>query len=349
MDEQTYWQAVLDRNTDYDDLFVYAVKSTKIYCRPTCPSRRPMRDNVQFFSDCQSAEGAGYRPCKRCHPHHDALAPQWVTDLCRHLEEAETIPTLDTMSNMVNLSPYHLQRMFKRVVGVSPRQYADAHRQNRLKALLKETPTVTEAVYGAGYNGSSMVYEHTNAMLGMSPIHYRDGGVAMSIRYAITQCDLGYLLVAITPKGICKISLGESEAELEADLATEFPHTIPQRDDDDLGEWINSVLAFIGGEKTRIDLPLDIRATSFQRTVWEALRKIPYGATWSYDELADHIGKPTASRAVARACATNPVALAIPCHRVVRKNGDLAGYRWGIGRKRAILQTEHDYFVTGSE
>ncbi|MCU0481794.1 MAG: bifunctional DNA-binding transcriptional regulator/O6-methylguanine-DNA methyltransferase Ada [Anaerolineae bacterium] len=353
MNEQAYWEAVQNRDSAYDNVFVYAVKTTGIFCRPTCPSRRPFRENVAFFDTPDDAQNAGYRPCERCHPTQDAIPDPHlplITEICRYLEtEHERIPTLDELGEKFNMSPYHLQRVFKRLVGISPRQYADSYRQGRLKSALKNGATATDAVYDAGYNTSSQVYEQTHQLLGMTPIHYRNGADNMTITYAIVPCSLGYILVAMTAGGVCKIALGDSEGELGADLHMEFPRATMTRDDEKLTSAVHQLLAYLDGEQASLALPLDIIATSFQRRVWEILRQIPYGETRSYDEVAVMLGQPTASRAVARACATNPVALAIPCHRVVRKNGDLAGYRWGINRKRIILQTEHDYIATGGE
>ncbi len=349
MDENRFWDAVQNRDSAYNTVFVYAVKTTGIFCRPTCPSRRPFRENVEFFDTPHDAQSAGYRPCERCHPATENIPDPHlplVTEICRYLEgDHDHLPTLDELGEKFTLSPYHLQRIFKRIVGVSPRQYADAYRQGRLKNALKNGANATDAVYDAGYTASSQVYNQADNILGMTPIHYRNGGDSITITYSIIPCELGYLLVAMTPRGVCKISLGDSEELLYADLQVEFPRADITRDNDKLMPAMTQLLAYLDGEGHQLMLPLDIHATSFQRRVWEVLRGIPYGQTRSYDDIAHALGQPTASRAVARACATNPVALAIPCHRVVRKNGDLAGYRWGIQRKRAILQAEHDHSI----
>jgi AraC family transcriptional regulator of adaptative response/methylated-DNA-[protein]-cysteine methyltransferase len=341
MHDHERWQAVLDRNQDYDGQFVFAVHTTGIYCRPSCPSRRPRRENVQFFALPNQAEQAGFRPCRRCQPDqagrdepHQALIQQ----ICRVLDEAgEHIPTLDELGQQFHLSPYHLQRTFKRLVGVTPRQYAAARRLDRFKAHLKEGETVTEAVYEAGYPSSSSAYEQT---LGMTPAHYRRRGQGLDITYAITPCALGWLLVAATGRGVCAVRLGDSEAELETLLAEEFPDAALERGD--LDQEVAALLDYLSGTQPRLDLPLDVQATAFQRRVWDVLRTIPYGSTRSYQEVAEALGQPSAVRAVARACATNPAALVIPCHRVVRADGSLAGYRWGIARKQALLAMESD-------
>lgn len=346
MRESEYWQAVENRDATYDGKFVVAVRTTGIYCRPTCPARRPLRKNVEFFSACTDAEAAGYRPCKRCKPRSqpttDPYAEQ-VTAICRYLEQPhDPPPTLDDLGRLFHLSPTHLQRVFKRVVGISPRQYADAYRQNRLRELLRERGTVTDALYDAGYTASSQVYEGTGDLFGMTPVHYRRGAPATEIRYAIVTCDLGFLLAAATERGVCKIGLSDDPAALEDDLRREFPQAELVADETKLAYATAAISAFIAGEQPALDLPLDIRATAFQRRVWEALRQIPYGEMRSYEELAAMIEQPGAARAVAGACAKNPVALAIPCHRIVRKDGDLGGYRWGMERKEKLLATERD-------
>jgi len=344
MQDNTYWQAVQSRNVAYEDRFVYAVKTTGIYCRPTCPSRRPHRHNVEFFDTWGDAEVAGYRPCKRCNPNGQATTDPYsrrVTEICRYLEQTyDPPPTLDDLGRLFHLSPTHLQRVFKRIVGISPRQYADAYRQKRLRALMRENNTVTDALYRAGYTASSQVYEGVNDIFGMTPIHYRMGAPEMDIHYAIVPCELGYLLVAATERGVCKISLGDDPANLEKDLHEEFAQARLIAAEAQLAYTCATVTSYIAGEKSTLDLPLDIHATAFQRRVWEALRQIPYGETRSYDELSMMIGQPGAARAVAGACAKNPVALAIPCHRIVRKDGSLGGYRWGLARKETLLRIE---------
>jgi len=271
-----------------------------------------------------------------------------VTEICRYLEQPhDSPPTLDNLGGLFHLSPAHLQRVFKRVVGISPRQYADAYRQDRLRNLLHESKTVTDALYRAGYTTSSQVYEGVNDLFGMTPVHYRLGAPETEIRYAIVRCDLGYLLAAATERGVCKISLGDDPAGLKKDLHEEFAQAQFIADEAQLAYATAAITSYIAGEKSTLDLPLDIRATAFQRRVWEALRQIPYGETRSYEELSVMIEQPGAARAVAGACAKNPVALAIPCHRIVRKNGSLGGYRWGLLRKEKLLMTEHNTNATG--
>lgn len=346
MNQEQWWKAVLERDPHYEGVFVYAVHTTGIYCRPTCPSRRPLRENVAFFDDCASAEAAGFRACRRCNPTH---APQpdpqttVMVAVCRYLEAAETVPTLDALGAQFHLSPYHLQRTFKRIVGVSPRQYADAVRQGRLKAFLKDEATVTDAIYAAGYGASSQVYEQAHYILGTTPIHYRNGGEDLTVKYVISSCKLGYVLVAATDNGVCKISLGDGIDSLRDDLRQEFPLADLTYDEAGLGAWTVAIVNYLDGASVALDLPLDIQATSFQRKVWEALRSIPYGETRSYQAVADMIGQPSAARAVAQAVASNPVAMVIPCHRVVRSDGGLSGYRWGADRKAALLAVERGH------
>jgi len=315
------------------------VQTTGIYCRPSCPSRRPRRENVRFFAQPSEAEQAGYRPCRRCQPDQitrDEPHRELIAQICRALNEAgDHVPTLDELGQQFHLSPYHLQRTFKRLVGVTPRQYAAARRLDRFKTHLKEGSTVTDAVYEAGYPSSSSAYEQP---LGMTPTHYRRGGEGLHITYAITPCALGWLLVAATARGVCAVRLGDAEAELEATLAAEFADAARTRGD--LDQAVAALLDYLSGTQPRLDLPLDVQATAFQRRVWDVLRTIPYGSTRTYQDVAQAIGQPSAVRAVAHACASNPAALIIPCHRVVRTDGSLAGYRWGIARKQALLAME---------
>ncbi len=342
-DEQR-WEAVLAHDEAEDGHFVYAVRSTGIYCRPSCASRRPRREQVLFFEQPALAELQGFRACRRCHPATPRLPePQLalVEQACCYINDHLDAPlTLAELGAAVGLSPHHLQRTFKRVMGITPRQYAAAQRLRAVKQHIKQEPTVTAALYEAGYSSSSRLYERVHDHFGMTPRTYRQGGTGMHIRYTIAACPLGRLLVAATERGICGVSLGDTDARLEKALRAEYPAVDVVRDDGGLEQWVTAILKHLQGEQPHLDLPLDLQATAFQWRVWEALRAIPYGSTRSYGEVARSLGQPTAARAVARACATNPVALLIPCHRVVREGGELGGYRWDIERKRALLAQE---------
>lgn len=343
-DDEAQWQAVLTKDARCDGQFVFAVSSTKIYCRPSCPSRRPRRERVSFFQLPETAEQAGFRACRRCHPRNaDAKNSQveLVQRVCRLLEDTDVEnTTLAALSDQTGVSSFHLQRTFKKVMGVTPRQYADAARVSRFKGGAREGKTVTTAMYDAGFGSSSRLYEQAGSQLGMTPATYGKGGRGATIGYAIVKCYLGGLLVAATSKGVCSVKLGDSESALEADLKREFPAAEFQRDEKRLTESIQAVVDHLEGKSPHIDLPLDIQATAFQRQVWEQLRAIPSGQTSSYSEVAKAIGQQKAVRAVARACATNPVALVIPCHRVIREDKSLGGYRWGLERKKKLLETE---------
>jgi len=337
------WQAVLARNANEDGKFVFAVSSTGIYCRPSCPSKRPRRENVAFFRRPDEAERAGYRACLRCCPKAVGGNPQSeiVKAVCRFIEQHLDEPiTLSRLGKEFRQSSFHLQRTFKAMLGISPRAYADSCRLNQLKSQLRAGHSVTRAMYDAGYSSSSRLYERTASQLGMTPDKYRRGAVAAPIRYTITDSPLGRLLIGATDKGVCAIQFADSDEELEQGLKHEFPFAIRRRDDDAMASWKQNLLRQMRGQKLNRSLPLDIQATAFQRRVWTYLQSIPFGATRSYGDVAKAIGRPTASRAVARACATNPVAVAIPCHRIVREDGDLGGYRWGIERKKTLLEME---------
>lgn len=346
--EEKFWQAVQSRDAGCDGAFVFAVRSTGIYCRPSCPARRPRREQVVFFHLPEAAEQAGFRACRRCHPRQaEAGGPQTelVQRACRqiktHLEDTLEEPlTLTTLSKQVGISPYHLQRVFKRIMGITPRQYADACRLGQFKARLKGGESVSSAMYNAGYGSSSRLYERAPAQLGMTPATYRRGGRGMHINFTIVDCPLGRLLVAATEKGVCAVSLGDSDVALKSALASEYPAAEIHPDGEFLKKWVDILLNHLRGQRPRLELPLDVQATAFQWRVWEALRSIPYGSTRSYSEIARAIGQPKAVRAVARACATNPVALVIPCHRAVREDKTLGGYRWGLERKHILLKQE---------
>jgi AraC family transcriptional regulator of adaptative response/methylated-DNA-[protein]-cysteine methyltransferase len=344
IDEQTRWRAVLAREAGFDGIFFYGVRSTGIYCKPSCPSRRPRREQVVFFDSPRQAEAASFRPCRRCRP---SLAPMrdaqalMVEKACRLIESAANgAPSLAELGAELGVSRYHLQRTFKKLLGISPRQYAVAQRINQFKARVREGESVTGAMYEAGYGSSSRLYEQAGAELGMTPASYSGGGAGAHIKYAVAACDLGHILVAATERGLCAVRLGESGLELESMLRAEFPLAEISEDPPALGRYLEAILGHLAGRQTGLDLPLDVRATAFQRRVWETLRRIPYGSTRSYREVASAIGQPTATRAVARACAANPVALVTPCHRVIREDGHLGGYRWGLERKRKLLAQE---------
>jgi AraC family transcriptional regulator of adaptative response/methylated-DNA-[protein]-cysteine methyltransferase len=345
--EATRWQAVQARDRAADGAFVYAVSSTGIYCRPSCPSRRPRRDRVVFFAAPADARVAGYRACKRCHPDAVAAAADpWVEKVrraCVYLSNVEGHPALATLAARLGGSPYHLQRNFKRIVGVSPREYAEAIRLRKVKGRLRQAGDITGAMLDAGYGSSSRFYERAVPKLGMAPSVYRRGGAGMQIGYTIVDsanAALGRLLVAATPRGVCAVAMGSSDTELTRALAREYPEAAIAPDAGALAQWTKAILAHLSGRQPRLDLPLDVQATAFQWQVWQALAAIPYGETRTYADVAAAIGRPKAARAVARACATNPVALAIPCHRVVPAAGGEGGYRWGVARKKALLGQE---------
>lgn len=344
------WKVVLSRDARFDGAFVFAVRSTGIYCRPSCPSRRPHRQHVVFFTLPEAAERAGFRACRRCHPrevnvNHSSI--EKVRAICRNIDmhPDETI-TLSGLAAELGGSPFHLQRIFKRVVGITPRQYADARRLARLKKTLKEKNNVTEAMYEAGYGSSRGLYERAPTELGMTPAAYRRGGEGARISFTIVKCptgpagSIGRLLLAATERGVCRVTMGERADALESGLRSEYPAAEIHRDDLRLKDWGAAILRHLDGDQPSLKLPLDLRATAFQRKVWEALRSIPYGKTRSYGEIARAVGQPKAARAVGHACATNPVAVVIPCHRVIQQNGSLGGYAWGLKRKQALLAYE---------
>ena len=336
------WRAVLSRDRRADGAFVYAVVSTGIFCRPSCASRRPRRDRVVFFELGRDAERAGFRPCKRCRPQIAAVDP-WlakVRQACDYLARADGHVSLAVLAARLGGSAYHLQRNFKRLVGLTPRMYAEACRLGKVKHRLRSGAPVTDAMLDAGYGSSGRFYERGAPKLGMPPSVYRRGGAGMVIQYTIVDSPLGRLLIASTPRGVCAVEMGSSDVELKDKLLREYPaatiHDAPNPEP----AWTKELLARTKGQPPRIDLPLDVQATAFQWQVWQALAAIPHGETRSYGQLAATIGKPRAVRAVARACAANPVAVAIPCHRTVGADGELTGYRWGVARKKALLERE---------
>ncbi len=353
---EALWNAVRDRDRGADGKFVYAVRSTGIYCRPSCPSKKPQRKQVEFYALPEAAEQKGFRACRRCKPRTVRLRdPRTaaVAQVCRAIEtridadgasaaesENEARLTLNALSSSVGMSPHQLERAFRSVMGISPRQYADAQRMQRLKSKLKKGDDVTTALYDAGFGSSSRLYERAPSQLGMTPATYRQGGTGMQINYTIVGSPLGRLLVGATHRGISALYLGKDDAALQAALRKEYPRAEISRDRNRLEGWVGKILDHLRGHEPNLDLPTDVQATAFQRRVWEELRKIPYGATRTYSQVARAIGKPKAVRAVARACATNPVSVVVPCHRVVRQDGSLAGYRWGLDRKLKLLEQE---------
>jgi AraC family transcriptional regulator, regulatory protein of adaptative response / methylated-DNA-[protein]-cysteine methyltransferase len=341
--EDRRWHAVIARDSARDGEFVFAVSTTGVYCRPSCPARRPRREKVTFFLHPEQAEQAGFRACLRCRPRSVGGNSQsdWAKEVCRYIEQHLDEPvTLEQLGKAFRQSPFHLQRRFKAAIGISPREYADSCRLRLLKRNLQAGDNVTRAMYDAGYGSSSRLYERTSSQLGMTPEKYRRGAIAATIRYAISDSPLGRLLVAATDKGVCSIQFARSDGELLEGLKREFPFAVRKHDEGALQAWTGALLAKMTGKELGAALPLDIRATAFQRRVWTYLQLIPFGATRSYGQVAKAIGQPSASRAVARACATNPVAVAIPCHRVVREDGHISGYRWGVERKKALLEME---------
>ncbi len=341
--EEARWEAVLNRDPEARSAFVYAVATTGIYCRPTCPSRRPRRRNATFYDTAALADGAGYRPCKRCRPEDESFqekADRRIIEACRILEESEERPTLSQLAAEIGLSPFHFQRLFKETVGLTPKEYASGLRRTRLQESLKKRETVTEALYEAGLSSGSRLYENYLKMLGMKPTEYRDSGRDGEIRYALGSSTLGPVLVAATAKGVCRIDLGENEEELISRLKKDFTEARIEEGDKSFHQLVAMVTNFIEFPGKGLGLPLDIRGTAFQQKVWQALQEIPPGSTLSYGQVAAKLGRPQAARAVARACASNTLALAVPCHRVVRSDGGLGGYRWGVERKRAILEQE---------
>jgi AraC family transcriptional regulator of adaptative response/methylated-DNA-[protein]-cysteine methyltransferase len=337
------WAAVVRRDKAFDGQFYTSVLTTGIYCRPSCPARRPKRANVRFFATAEAAEAAGFRPCKRCRPDAPPLAEQHaakVARACRVIENADGALKLAELAASTGLSPYHFHRIFRAIVGLTPKAYAAAHRQRRIRESLQRSDTVTEAIYEAGFNSSGRFYATATQVLGMTPAEFRAGGQDAVIRFAIGLCSLGSILVAASEKGVCAIMLGDDPEALLRDLQGRFARARLIGGDAAFEELAAKVIGLVEAPGSGWDLPLDIRGTAFQHQVWEALRDIPPGATASYTEIARRIGRPEAVRAVARACGANPVAVAIPCHRVVRTDGALSGYRWGVERKRALLARE---------
>jgi AraC family transcriptional regulator, regulatory protein of adaptative response / methylated-DNA-[protein]-cysteine methyltransferase len=337
------WEAVRRRDRAADGTFYYSVLTTGVYCRPSCAARRPRRANVAFHASCEEAEAAGFRPCKRCRPDEGSLAERhaaMVAQACRLIEQAEEAPSLDALARTAGMSRFHFHRVFKTVTGVTPKAYADARRATRVRDELAQRTTVTEAIYGAGFNSSGRFYAASSDLLGMTPSAFRAGGDGASIRFAVGECSLGSILVAATDKGICAIQFGDDPDALVRDLQDRFPKALLVGGDEGFERLVAQVVGLVEAPGQGRELPLYVRGTAFQQRVWQALRAIPSGSTASYAEIAERIGRPKAVRAVAQACAANPIAVAIPCHRVVRTDGALSGYRWGVERKRALLDRE---------
>lgn len=341
------WASIVARDRHADGTFCYAVVTTGVYCRPSCTARRARPENVRFFATAAAAERAGYRACKRCCPAEPAGIGRHsakIAAACRAIEQAVAeptpVPTLEALARGAGLSPYHFHRLFKEAIGLTPRQYAAACRERRLRAALGRAGTVTDAIVDAGYTSSARLYEHADRLLGMRPTDFRAGGPDIRVRFAIGECTLGSILVAHSQRGVCAISLGDDPDALARELQDRFPRADLIGDDHAFADRVARVIGFIEDPRHGLELPLDIRGTAFQQRVWRALRAIPIGETVSYSEIARRIGAPNATRAVAGACARNPLALAIPCHRVVRQDRGLSGYRWGVARKRALLRRE---------
>lgn len=336
------WSMVLARDVRGDGRFVYAVRSTGVFCRPSCPSRRPQRENVEFFDSPAQAQQAGYRACRRCSPMERNPQAQKIEAACRYIDEnLDVTLSLTAISRHVAISPFHFQRLFKRILGISPRQYQQARRAGKFRQALLSEGRVTDAIYEAGYSSSSRAYESIPAQLGMTPSAFRRKGEGVEIRYTILATGMGKLLMATTERGVCAVRFGENDARLVREIKHDFGAAEIHRDDERLKELASQVQQLLDGSAAALNIPIDIQGTAFQQLVWETLRKIPAGETRTYAEVAASIGRPKAVRAVANACASNPVAVVVPCHRVVHKNGHLAGYRWGVKRKEMLLEKEH--------
>jgi AraC family transcriptional regulator, regulatory protein of adaptative response / methylated-DNA-[protein]-cysteine methyltransferase len=347
MNQDQYWEAIGRRDRSQDGAFFYGVMTTGVYCRPSCPSRRPLRQNVRFYATAEEAERDGLRPCLRCRPLQGASDPaaDRIRQLCRYLEtHPEQAPDLADLAARAGLSRFHLQRSFKAVAGVTPKQYLEACRMRKLKSSLRHSSDVADAVYDAGFGSSSRVYERADTRLGMTPNQYRQGGRGVNITHVTVDSPLGLMMIGATDRGLCFVQFGESAEGLLTALRKEYPASqlepMATPHPPEFQKWIDALTSHLSGNQPRLDLPLDIRATAFQMRVWNYLQSIPYGEVQSYAEVAGGIGQPSATRAVARACAGNTVALVIPCHRVIRGTGELGGYRWGLDRKRALIDLE---------
>jgi AraC family transcriptional regulator of adaptative response/methylated-DNA-[protein]-cysteine methyltransferase len=336
-----YWRATLERDPRADGTFVLAVRSTHIYCRPSCPARRPLRQNVIFFRTREEAEKQGYRPCLRCRPNEIGASAALVARAAKLLaQSSEESVRLSKLAKDLNANAGTLRRAFRQVTGLAPRELAEALRVKRFKGLLRAGKNITDALYETGYGSSSRVYERSNAQLGMTPATYRKGGQGMKIEYTIAKSPLGKVLVAATERGVSAVYLGDAQNKLVAELRREYPRAEISPAAGSAQRWVREIVERMEGKPAQVDLPLDLQATAFQRRVWQELQRIPRGATRTYSQVARALGRPKAVRAVARACATNPVSIVVPCHRVVREDGNLAGYRWGLTRKEKLLASE---------
>jgi len=343
--DKARWNAVGENNSDADGAFYYAVITTGIYCRPSCKSKIPNHNNVEYFTTCEDAEAAGYRACKRCKPAALSKAEeteQKIIHACRIIEESETSIKLDDLATQVNLSPYHFHRLFKKIVGITPKQYASRHQSRRFQTNLRTSPSVTDAIYSSGYGSSGSAYDKTRDQLAMKPKAYRKGADGVTITYGVAQCFLGWLIIAATDRGICAIEFGDDPEALPEQVQSRFPNAQLNKADLGFKTLIKEVVDFIESPKDTFQVPLDIQGTAFQQQVWEVLRQINPGETMSYTDVAERLGKPNAVRAVASACSSNKLAVVIPCHRIISKAGKTGGYRWGIERKKKLLQLEKE-------
>ena len=339
------WKAVVDNNSNADGTFYYAVITTGVYCRPSCTSRLPNRANVEYFTTYNDAEKAGYRACKRCNPTSDSKVleiEKKIIHACRIIEESETHLKLDELAARVKLSPYHFHRVFKKIVGVTPKQYASRNQSQRFQKSLKTSPSITDAIYSAGFGSSGSAYDKTHDQIAMRPKDYRKGGIGITITYGLAHCFLGWVIVAATDRGICAIEFGDDPDTLPDQVQTRFPNARLKKADVGFASLIKEVVDFIKAPEEQFQLPLDIQGTAFQQRVWNVLRQIKPGKTLSYSDVANRIGNPNAVRAVASACASNKLAVVIPCHRVISKDGKVSGYRWGTERKKMLLESEKE-------
>ena len=337
------WAQILGRDPQADGVFYYSVRTTGVYCRPSCPSRRARPENIQFHATRAEAEGAGFRPCKRCQPDLPMLSERHaaiIAESCRAMAAADREPRLDELASHAGMSPFYFHRLFKQISGLTPKEYWMAQREQRVRDGLVNSGTVTEAIYSAGYHSNSRFYAKSKEVLGMTPTNFRLGGANMKISFAIGECSLGTILVAMSERGLCAIFLGDDPDALVHELQDRFPQAELIGGDGDFEQLVAQVVGFVESPGIGLDLPLDVRGTAFQQRVWQALRQIPPGQTATYAEIASRIGAPKSVRAVGQACGANPLAVVIPCHRVVRTDGGLAGYHWGVERKQSLLERE---------